>query len=360
MDRTQEEDLKDYDELSKDIENFMNYNSNSSQVINLSQEIDFIPKKNWKILKDVTHHFKQDIERLWLIFRSFTSVMFIINKGHYPCKMTKGNNTFEVGNTFEGKLFGELDFIGKVLKCDNYPEYKKLIVLFNYGIDGYLKIKVVLYKVTENNSTVLLWKLKYNSDNINSPMIEKSKLFNDKNLFEEISKLLETSSLNLYQFESGIINAKMQDLWDIVTDSSKINSIAPDNKCYISSLNVNNFKRGEIIKMPLLSKDQKGTVDLKMDFLEKKKGWNQWMFSFSIINAEPFKIPKQTFINQLTKINENETQLSLFTRVNEPITTESFQSLSKHKKYVLYSIKDYFDNFFAHNKNDQSEKNNCK
>ena len=355
MKTTQEEDLKDYYELTKDIENYMNYNSNSSQALSNTHEPDFEPKKGWKLLKDITYHFKQDIDRLWQIFRSFTAITLIINKGHYPCIMTKGNNTFEVGNIFEGKLYGEIDFAAKILKCDNYPEYKKLVVSFNNGIDTYLKIRVVLYKVTQDNSTVLIWRIKYSSENPNSKMIEKAKTFNDVILFEEISKLLEVSSINLFQFESAIINAKMQDIWDIVTDSSKINSLAPDNKCFVPSLNVSNFKIGEIIKVPLTIKDQKGSINLKMDYLDKKKGYNQWMFSFSIINADPFKIPSQTFVTQLTKTSENETQLCLLTKINEPITTEAFQSLSSRKKYVLYSIKDYFDNFFAPNKNEQNE-----
>ena len=357
MKATQEEDLKEFDELTKDIENYMNYNSNSCQTLNASREIDFETKKVWKLLKDLTHHYKQDIERLWLVFRSFTSIALIINKGHYPCIITRGNNTFEVGNMWEGKIYGGLDFVAKVLKCDNYPEYKKLVVLIYFGLNEFLKIKVILFKVTEDNSTVLIWKVKYSTENPKSKMFENAKNFNDETLFEEVSKLLETSTLNLFQFESGIINAKMQDIWDIVTDSSKVDSIAPDNKCIVPSLNVNNFKAGDTLKVPLTIKDQKGTIDLKMDYLAKKKGWNQWMFSFSIIGADPFKIPNQTFITQLTKINENETQLSLCTKINEPITTESFRDLSKRKKYVLYSIKDYFDNFFSPDKNEQNENN---
>ena len=56
---------------------------------------------------------------------------------------------------------------------------------------------------------------------------------------------------------------------------------------------------------------------------------------------------KQSLFVQLTKINNNETQLSIFTKIYENIKGDIVFYLSNKKKYVLYSLKDYFINFYS-------------
>lgn len=82
-----------------------------------------------------------------------------------------------------------------------------------------------------------------------------------------------------------------------------------------------------------------------MDSKENKPNWNEWSFSYSIIGGEPFKIVKQTVLVQLIKINKYETQLSIYTKIYGKITKEMLKNLSDKKKYVISSLKDYFENF---------------
>ena len=71
-----------------------------------------------------SYHFKQDVERIWLIIRGFDLVALINNKGHYPCICTKGQNTWQVGNEFKGNLFSAFPFIARVEKSESLPEVK--------------------------------------------------------------------------------------------------------------------------------------------------------------------------------------------------------------------------------------------
>ena len=57
-------------------------------------------------------------------------------------------------------------------------------------------------------------------------------------LFPKIEKILESEPINLFQFESGIIRAKMKDIWNLLTDFNKLTAIAPNNNCLP---NVNNY-----------------------------------------------------------------------------------------------------------------------
>ena len=56
---------------------------------------------------------------------------------------------------------------------------------------------------------------------------------------------------------------------------------------------------------------------------------------------------KHTVIIVLTKINEEECQLIFVSKFHDSIDTKQFQDISKRKKYLLYSLKDYFDNFYS-------------
>ena len=60
-------------------------------------------------------------------------------------------------------------------------------------------------------------------------------------------------------------------------------------------------------------------------------------------------MPKHIIVFQITKITNNECQLTLLIKFHEPIDTEKFKEIAKKQKYLLLSIKDYFDNFYAPN-----------
>ena len=66
-----------------------------------------------------------------------------------------------------------------------------------------------------------------------------------------------------------------------------------------------------------------------------------------IFGGEPKKVPKHFVLIQLTKISNNESQLTLLTKFHEPIDNGEFKKLSDRKKYVLNAVKDYFENFYT-------------
>ena len=70
---------------------------------------------------------------------------------------------------------------------------------------------------------------------------------------------------------------------------------------------------------------------------------------YTILGGKPFDILKQSLFVQLTKISNNETQLGIFTKIYENINSDMIVYLSNKKKYVLFSLKDYFMNFYSPN-----------
>ena len=311
------------------------------------KEPDYIPK--FKCFIQKTFHFKQDIERVWMVIKNFDILSLIQNQGHYPCVSIKGEDTWTIGNTFKGNFFGIYPFTAKVQKSINFPESKKIKWLFHIKDHGYSSLKLELFKLTEDDSTVVWRKGKYEDEDFKKGLEE---LLNDNEglsgLYEFIEKYLEEKAINLLKYESGIISGKMEDIWNFVLDFNNFNAIAPNNK-FLPNINIKEMKVGEKINSSVFFGDKIKDVEIFLKNREAKEGWNKWIILCEISGKGPNKIQRQTILLQLTKINEEECQLALITKYHEPVNNEEFQELSKKKKYLLISLKDYFENFYSPN-----------
>ena len=207
-------------------------------------------------------------------------------------------------------------------------------------------IKVELFKVTADNTCVLLWKMKLENSEMIKEFEEKYKEAQTNTIFLKVEELLESEPINLFQYESGIINAKMEDIWKIVTDFNKLTAIAPNNKC-LPNINISNMKQGEKVISSIVDNYDVDEVEITLLQKEDRKGWNKWICIILISSVMTKKHPKHCLLFQLTKINENECQLTFISKYHEPIETKRFRDISNKKKYLLLSIKDYFDNFYC-------------
>ena len=318
------------------------------------QENKFIEpnhKIKWETDFQNSYHFKQDIERVWLILKNFDLLALINNQGHYPCIPTKGKDTYKVGNEFKGNLFSALPFVARVEKSESLPEMKLIKWLFNIKNKDYINIKFELFKVTEDNSCVVIWKVKVEN-------LENIKIFGEiplpkleTKLFQKIEKILESQPINLFQYESGIINAKMIDIWNLVTDFNKLTAIAPNSNC-LPNINIGNMKQGEKITTHGFSDGKPYEIDITLVHKENRLGWNKWLFVLLISCRTSKKTPKHTVVFELTKISEEKCQLIFVSKFHDSINSKKFQDISLRKKYLLYSLKDYFDNFYSPNNSD--------
>ena len=339
-----EDEENELEEINRDIEKKITFEINIINNIN-NAEKNF-KKEDFKVIADTTYYFKQNIERVWNIIKNFEMILVLNDSNHYPCIIKRGSNTFTKGNIFEGKLFGLFEFHAKVLKEKTFPERKKIERILFLENGEVLKLKIILYKVTKEDSCVLNWISKYAPKYGDKAIFKIKEKFNGKQLFKRIENILEKHPIDLYQYESGIIQGKMEEIWNILTDNKKLAAIVPNNKCFVP-ININNIKVGEIVNVCINMKGIDGSIKLKLDLKEQKKEWNKWLFGTSIIGGKPFKVVKQSAFVQLTKINKVETQLSVFTKIHDPISNEIFKKLSHNIKYVIYSLKNHFDNFYS-------------
>jgi len=300
----------------------------------------------WKNFYQDSYYFKQDIERVWSILRNFEILSILCCVGHYPCVFLKGKDTWTKGNEFKGKIFGKFPFIAKVINYSNLPEIKKIEWIIRL-IDKYILMIIELYKVTEDNSTVAIKQLKSEKELKNYDEKARIKMI-EKNLFEKIDKILETEPISLLKYESAIINGKMEDIWDIISDFKKFSTIAPNNN-YLPNISVKDMKIEEKKEVSVFYNDEIRKFNMTLKCKDEKPGWNKWLIVCEISGGNPVKMPKHIILFQVTKINNNESQLTLLTKFHEPIPTKEFKEIVKKQKYLVLSIKDYFDNFYAPN-----------
>ena len=328
------------EEIMKDVEKKLIFESFIEK--NLFQAENFLKKEDWKIILNLSHHFHQNIERVWPYFENFEN--FFKNFQLDKKIIKKGSKENSIGNLFEGE-YNDFIYHAKILKFKNTCEFKKTEWIFYFENNEIFKIRISLYKITYDNSSVLDLKITYVPKLGQSIIDQITPEINRIQIFQEIEALIQKQYNAIYQYESCIIQATFQEIWDILSDNSKLVLIAPNNECFLP-VDINKKKVGEIFDIKINRKDKESLINVKMDLLRKNIG-NKWIFCYTILGGKPFEILKQSLFVQLTRISNCETQLSIFTKIYENINSETIVFLSNKKKYVLFSLKDYFINFYS-------------
>ena len=336
--------FKDYQPSFFSFEEDENRNTGQNINKNIINETGFKPPNrelNFRHFYQNTYHFIKDIERVWTIIRGFDVVSMINGNDNYPIIVTKGNDTYNTGNEFKGKMFGLYPFFARVEKIVDLPETKTIEWLFkilNYN-NCYFSMNIELYKVTEDSSTVLFKAIKFENQEIK----EKFKSLECNKICDIIDKLLDREPINLVRYESAVIKGRMEEVWNLVLDLNKITAIAPNN--FFPNVNLKEMKVGERREASVFNNNIIYYFDLVLKYREVKKGWNKWILAFENENGHPVKIPKNTVLFQLNKINEHESQLTILVKIYESFENSKYLEISTQLKYLLHSVKDYFENF---------------
>ena len=344
-----QEDSNEVEEIMKDIENKLRFESLIDK--NLFQAENYLKKDDWKIMLNLSHHFNQNIERVWPYFETIDN--FLKNFQLDTIIIKKGLKENKLGNLFEGECNDSI-YHAKILKFKNSCEFKKIEWIFYFDNNEIFKIKLNLYKITYDNSTVLDFIIPYVPKLGQSMLDQIIPEINKNQIFQNIEMDIQNRFKAIYQYESCIIQGKPEEIWDILSDNSKLVLIAPNNECFLP-INVNNIKVGQNFDVKVNIKEKESMISVKLELVRKAMG-NKWIFCYTILGGKPFEILKQSLFVQLTRINNNETQLSIFTRIYENINGDMIKYLSKKKKYVLLSLKDYFKNFYSPNNMDNKNK----
>ena len=240
-------------------------------------------------------------------------------------------------------LFGEYN--GTCIKSYNYPQKKKIAWEISVNNNPKVILSYNLYKITVKDSTALMLKVKIlNEETYAKYILHKDTINNVWNTFiMKINMILSDTNLNLFSFEACIINSTMEKIWNLVCNLSNLKKIAPSISLDCEDANISLDVSPET-EIKISSNNHKHYLNFKIIKIEKKNTWNKWRLSFEIKGINNH-IPAQVVFITVAKINEDECQLAVFHNFKEASSKEYLQKLQDEKKYMLYSIKDYLENY---------------
>ena len=205
-------------------------------------------------------------------------------------------------------------------------------------------LKLEFFKVTNDNSTVVLKKIKQEKEYLFSSVI-KIMSQNESTLFPKVEQILEKEPINLLQYESGVINGQMKEIWDIITDFNKLTAIAPNNN-FIPNINIKSMKIGEKTVASVIVNEKIKEFDFYLRVKDERPGWNKWLVILEVFVEQKLD---HSLLIQLTKINNKECQFTIITKFHKPLKTDKFKEISAKEKYLIISVKDFFNNFYSPN-----------
>lgn len=145
-------------------------------------------------------------------------------------------------------------------------------------------------------------------------------------MINALEELLQLNKENIYEYESDIIHAPLNAVWEYVVN---FENIVQDLFGTIKYEGVSN-KVGDIISFYLPGEEEKKMVKIvKISNNPKKK---KWKFCISPLGGQ-FREQIIKFI--FVKINENETFLSIFHEFQDLLETEDLKLLESKKKSLL-------------------------
>lgn len=297
-----------------------------------------------------------NISRLWYIIRDANLTTLLCPDVFLPLALVKGRATWTIGTEFLGQTTLQTTFTGKCIAYKSFAQIKTLswhIHLHSSSpADNSFYYEYTLYKVTEDDSSVLLITIKADNDNVLS---ELGMFFTKRNFFsvvlERINVLMNQSSLNLFQFEGVVIDSDMESIWKFITHFDILKKIAPlipldgDSNTQIIPQSIG----GE---STIYYNNHKAFFQIKTIKYDKRDTWNKWVLLYNITNSNPL-LPKQEVFITINKICDDECHISWYHDFKEHVSYELINKFSFTKKYILKMLQDYLENYNPMNFDDK-------
>ena len=154
---------------------------------------------------------------------------------------------------------------------------------------------------------------------------------------------MKNEPINLLKYESRVINEKIEDIWDIITDFNKLTAIAPNNN-FLPNINIQNMKIGEKVETSIILNEKFKKFDIYLIIKDERPVWNKCIIVLEIYCE---KTLNHSLLFQLTKIYNDECQFSIISKFHEPLKTKNLRKLQRREKYLILSLKDFSNNFYS-------------
>lgn len=301
------------------------------------------------IILESTAYFITTLERLWSLIRDWKLILLFYKNNEFKLNVNSLEKSYIKGNVIEGTI---LDIIKFKVKCENVilTPFCKIIkwrIFLNEYENPIASLKFFILKCTHKKNTILFYsktKVKKSVFGIlgstQENCIENYTISMKSNL-ETMQKFLSESSFNLIQYESCLIETAPSNVWEFLETPSKIKNLAP-LYCLDFTMESEKIELGRMLKIINCKKD--GYVIFKVAKIIKGENWKKWMVKLNyMFSVPPLQISE--VIATIQKVSKERCQVSVMHIFSSGVDIEILEKISCTKKYLLSSLKDFFENY---------------
>ena len=289
----------------------------------------------------ISHIINEDIERVWPFLRNPLYFKEILPSQFVNFKLKQKTSSFCPGDEFSFYWTGVSNISTKFISIIDSPNIKKLVSDISMNIGIYYRKTYNLYKITNDNTTLLKIVLSKmpNKDCDSANFISFTKLNPDlySSTLYNLNKILSDSWKYLFQLESFVIDKNHLYSWDNITNFKKLSNLNQNlgtNFCFQGE----HYKVGSFIKCYVPKRNQ--NVFMRIKNVNKKKKNNKWIYAMETFGADISYI-KQEIQICVIKINENKTQISVIHIFKQVLPKDYWDNFSQNKKKVMKKIKKF-------------------
>lgn len=296
--------------------------------------------------EEFTFIIKENVERLWMFMRDCSLSDLLLKEDDVLLEVFDvPQMCFMPGIVFGGKFLKTFEYKGYCSKVITYPNFKKIKWIFTIFSNNIVKVAESFFPIPSKSNTLVHLKVKFNNENIRLIFRQLGGESRLKKLFLSVEEMVHKISKNLSQFESCIIRAPMPNIWDIMTKINRVKLIAPKTNLYSED----ETKEEEVlggIKTVSIENGLQIKYKIKNIKIDKRPNIKSWVYEFSTLDSEKDKkVPTQQVSIRITRVSDQECQVSFIHDFKTYIPFKYLKSLSSEKAYILDSVKDYLENF---------------
>ena len=290
---------------------------------------------------ETTYVFNENIERVWIFLRDVSLIEKINPNLITQFKLTKGNNSWEIGNKFSSYWIGVSQIDSECIFSKIHTNLKVIIWKYNLKINLFFYKCLFLYKITEDDSTLasisiktLLEETEYTP---NYDVVDGyKKLFHD--LLSLYAKYMKLSNVSVINYESTIIKKNIKFVWDFCTN---LNNITPIWDLLKGKFEYHGdlYKKGTFIRG---NNSEGKTLFLQVNDVQMNEDDNYWSYSIETFGTAAH-LRKQEIKLGIIKIDENNSQVSFTHTFHENVSREIVIKRSNNNKIFLQKLKGMFE-----------------
>lgn len=283
---------------------------------------------------------KENIEKVQKFFFDLTYLSKISKNLSSPLTFYKGDNTMKLNNSFSFLFINLLKMKGKCVNIKINENKKKISWDFDtLGIN--FNQSVYLYKISDTNETLVRYISEYDSSkNYEVSLNNKNDYYSNvrKYVLKCYNSFISHSNENFIDYGSCIINENFKNVFSFVIDLrnlSKISSIFGEDFNILGSPN----KIGSFWKFSTKFGDNvKGFLIVKNIILKKRC----LICILETFGSSSF-ILKQEIKIKVTKIGENNCQITFIHEFKQKINEKLILFLKRNKALFLKKLKMIFE-----------------